>query len=532
MRRIPMIAAAVVLVLAACAGADPSTTSAGTEEQAQPEPTGDDSAEEYWVALSNILGEATNREQACTDAAAAQAEPDVAAILADCVIEPFGADTTRIDALTAPADVASLHASYVAARTAWFERVSDLAATTEDPAALSGDPEFVDAWNLVADVCVALEVAAGDTGFDVSLSCPDLAGTPQPQAINAFIDADGWEVTPVGAIDTGGGVEMIIVNRGDQVVRPVVARLADGEPAPLGDAADLAPGEFQTLEIDAGTYVIHDDVAGALEAGDYATLVVVSVADLQATYVEPAMEAASCDALGGLIVDLYESYMDEVAFMTPEEFLASPLSMADDLRFGAAFQRLSQLGCDDEQVRAAVQAQLCDSALPGDMAPAVILLQACGGEEPEFMIEISELVASAGEGTLAALVHLGESSGPPTSPGQPVCVGAGAFVAIQPGAAITISAEGADPVEVELRGSAYDGHLGCALWFGAELDETATRHTIAIADHPPIEVTTAELDEAGWILELWDDETSYDLYCQERIDDYEPGVCRVLEGRG
>ncbi len=64
--------------------------------------------------------------------------------------------------------------------------------------------------------------------------------------------------------------------------------------------------------------------------------------------------------------------------MTAEGFAQSPLPMVKDLRFGAALQRIQQLGCDEEEVQAAVVGEVCESIVPDESAKAVILEQACG----------------------------------------------------------------------------------------------------------------------------------------------------------
>ena len=59
--------------------------------------------------------------------------------------------------------------------------------------------------------------------------------------------------------------------------------------------------------------------------------------------------------------------------MTAEGFAQSSLSMVNDLRFGAALQRIQQLGCDEEEVQAAVVGEVCESIVPDESAKAVIL---------------------------------------------------------------------------------------------------------------------------------------------------------------
>ena len=125
-----------------------------------------------------------------------------------------------------------------------------------------------------------------------------------------------------------------------------------------------------------GNYVIFDHLPGAYEAGEFATLVVVSLADIRANYTEPPNAAQSCDELVDVIVGLFDAYTDEVALMTADGFAQSPLSMINDLHFGAAGQRSQQLGCD-EDMEAAVAAQFCEASPPTGTAAAVIFEDVC-----------------------------------------------------------------------------------------------------------------------------------------------------------
>ena len=51
--------------------------------------------------------------------------------------------------------------------------------------------------------------------------------------------------------------------------------------------------------------------------------------------------------------------------------------MIDDLRFGAAGLRTEQLGCDGDEHRSSLVAQLCPSTEPDGTAPGEILDRLC-----------------------------------------------------------------------------------------------------------------------------------------------------------
>jgi hypothetical protein len=418
---------AALLLTAACAGTDGSgtvgetlidsgsTTTTGVQDDDQ------SIGEDYLVALSNILGEAVNREESCVEEASTDAEANVREMFEDCVIGPFDAATSLLADLAAPQSLAAQHEDYVASRHAWYETVVLLApqlTTFEDAAVISQDPDYVRTTDALASSCQALESAASQAGFPVSLSCPVPEEPARTEQVTATIDSEGWVIEPAGMIDSGGGVVLTITNADDKPRQPVVVFLFDGDPSrlPLRDgvvdlgqavvvsdanadpevahfgltwpesdgedspetAPDLTPGDSLTVALLPGNYVILDRLPGAYAAGEFATLVVVSVSDLVDTYVAPANAAQSCDELADVIVGLYDAYMDEVALMTAEGFAQSPLSMVNDLRFGTALQRIQQLGCDEEEMQAAVLGEVCESTAPDESAKAVILEQACG----------------------------------------------------------------------------------------------------------------------------------------------------------
>ncbi len=425
MRRLQVAALAALLLTAACAGTDGSGTVGETPiDAATTTGVQDDdgsSIEDYLVALSNILGEAFNREQSCVEEATAEADVNIQEIFTECLIGPFDADTSLLADLAPPQSLAAQHEDYVASRRAWSEVAAQLAlqlTTFEEAAVFFEDPDAVRTNDDLASSCQALESAAIQAGFPVSLGCPVPEDPAQTEQVTATIDSGGWVIEPAGMIDSGGGVVLTITNADDKPRQPVVAVLIDGGPSdlPLRDGAvdlgqagvvsgadpetkaahfglvwsesdgedspetapDLAPGDSIDVGVLPGNYVVFDQLPGAYAAGEFATLVVVSVSDLVDTYVTPASAAQSCDELADVIVGLYDAYMSEVALMTAEGFAQSPLSMVNDLRFGEALQRIQQLGCDEEELQAAVVGEVCESIVPDESAKAVILEQACG----------------------------------------------------------------------------------------------------------------------------------------------------------
>ncbi len=73
-------------------------------------------------------------------------------------------------------------------------------------------------------------------------------------------------------------------------------------------------------------------------------------------------------------------WRQEVALMTADGFEESPLSTADDLRFGGALQRSQQLDCGQE-LSAAVTTQFCDEPPLSGSAAAVIYDNRCEAGE-------------------------------------------------------------------------------------------------------------------------------------------------------
>jgi hypothetical protein len=403
-----------------------TSTTAGTQDGDPP------SIEAYLVEMSNILGEAANTTESCQDNVNSNADLTEKESLQQgfvgCSIGTFDSTTRRIAELVVPQGLEPSHEAYMASRWAWSEVATPLAEQVEsfaDVENILGDPDFIRTNNAVTESCHDLGSAAREAGFSVAMECEgpvpeeDLAGPPIEE-VTATIDPGGWIIEPAGMVDSGAGVELTITNDDAKTRQPVVVVLFDGHPSqlplkedavdlrqagvasdPSADpevahfglawpepdsensqetAPDLAPGETITVDVPPGDYVIFDQLPGAYEAGEFATLVIVSVSDLLATYTEPPDTAESCDELAVVIVGLYDAYMEEVGLMTVEGFEESPLSMIDDLRFGAALQRSQQLDCGQE-LGAAVTTQFCEKPPPTGSAAAVIYDNVCGASE-------------------------------------------------------------------------------------------------------------------------------------------------------
>ncbi len=390
-------------------------------------------AEDYLFDLANILGEADNRTQVCQEGVSAGAQitegsPPAAveeflqAMFADCMVGIFESTTEMISGLDPPDDLAAQHDDYVSSRQAWVAVASELGKTLvtfEDAEAIFVDPDFIVANDAVGSGCRGLESAAAAAGFVVSLTCPGAIEQPESEPVQITFDGSGVTVDPPGAIDAGGGVMLVITNTDGTAHQPVVATLFSGHPAHLplrgsgvdvkesgvvssaddsdpdrgyfglnwpevtgedwdGTVPDLAPGDTISVAVLSGEYVIFDQAPGAYEAGRFSVLVVASGPEIEATYVAPPNAAESCEQLADVLTRLYAAYVDEVTLLSADDFGRSPLSMIDDLRFGAALQRSQQLDCDPEALRAAATAQLCSAKVPEESAAAVIVEHACG----------------------------------------------------------------------------------------------------------------------------------------------------------
>jgi hypothetical protein len=224
-----------------------------------------------------------------------------------------------IAALQAPAEAAAAHAGLVTGRAAYLAAMRagyDEAEIGDDYFTLLFDPPplVVAAYIDWVEGCRAVEAVATSNGIDADLQCPMPPGGP-PVQVTVTIEASDWSVEPSGVIeDTGGGVEITIVNQDDVAHRPMIIAIFSGSPAELpivdgvldlsrcgvsSDASDpspppayfgceypehlgdnvayvigeLAPGESITVPVsgagDGGTFVVIDHIAGAYDAGQY-----------------------------------------------------------------------------------------------------------------------------------------------------------------------------------------------------------------------------------------------------------------------
>lgn len=175
-----------------------------------------------------------------------------------------------------------------------------------------------------------------------------------------------------------------------------------------------------------------------------------------------------------------------------------------------------------------------DSSIGGDgtgvpLADRIILDGVASDDPAIFMAEIENRKASAEPGRIVGFVALGESasSGPPSSPTQPVCVGASDFITVTPGAVVSALTTAGDQVATSiLRGSAYDGHVGCSMWFTLDLASSDERIQLDIAGLQLSDaVDPEELDASGWVLHIWATPEALAANCVQAG----PTTCALLE---
>jgi hypothetical protein len=164
-------------------------------------------------------------------------------------------------------------------------------------------------------------------------------------------------------------------------------------------------------------------------------------------------------------------------------------------------------------------------------------LSADGVADPDpevWTAEIEFLRGSASPGRIFGMILLGgESTGAPTSPAQPVCVGVGAFGDIRPGGPVVVSdGTGATVGEDILRGATFDAHHGCGHWFAVDVPADLDTYTIAIADHPGVVLEQAALEDVGWRVDLWSDPMSAQVNCVEADEPRLPMMCLAIEPPG
>lgn len=131
----------------------------------------------------------------------------------------------------------------------------------------------------------------------------------------------------------------------------------------------------------------------------------------------------------------------------------------------------------------------------------------------EWQAEIQALRASAGSGRLVGFVHLtgDTSSGVPLADSQPFCTGFGTFADIVPGAVVEVYGERGDPAgQGVLRGSAFDAHVGCVLWFGVDITESDS-YLLRIGRHETDPFDASWLDEG---VALWSSPESLEANCE------------------
>ncbi len=141
-----------------------------------------------------------------------------------------------------------------------------------------------------------------------------------------------------------------------------------------------------------------------------------------------------------------------------------------------------------------------------------------------FLPEIEHLRMSARPGRLVGFVQLtGEASTGILNDRQPFCHGAGRFRDVVPGTKVIVI--GSNEHETVLRGSVFDGPIGCGLWFGVDVEE-ADRYTVRIGSHE-VAFETDELDATDWLITLWTDPIKLDIECTHGLIPIEQ--CRLLD---
>lgn len=163
---------------------------------------------------------------------------------------------------------------------------------------------------------------------------------------------------------------------------------------------------------------------------------------------------------------------------------------------------------------------------PGfDLAPGV-----ASDVSEEWQAELQTLWDSAEPGRIVGSVALWEGHHTALASSQPFCVGAARYAGIQPGQSVLVTDGGGGTVgETILRGSAYDGHEGCVLWFGVDVPIDLEVYTIEIGDHPAATFDLSLLEDFGWRINLWSDEDQIQAVCVEIEPEARPMTCVLLE---
>lgn len=163
---------------------------------------------------------------------------------------------------------------------------------------------------------------------------------------------------------------------------------------------------------------------------------------------------------------------------------------------------------------------------PGfDLAPGV-----ASDVPEEWQAELQGLWESAGPGRIVGSVALWGGHHSALASSQPFCVGAARYAGIQPGQSVVVTDGGGATVgETILRGSAYDGHEGCVLWFGVDVPPDLAVYIIEIGDHPAVTFDLSVLEEFAWRVNLWSDDNQIQAACVEIEPEARPMTCVLLE---
>lgn len=148
----------------------------------------------------------------------------------------------------------------------------------------------------------------------------------------------------------------------------------------------------------------------------------------------------------------------------------------------------------------------------------------------EWQAELQTLRDSAGPGLIVGSVALWGDHHTPLASSQPFCTGAAQFADLEPGQAVIVTDQDGNVIgQTILRGSAFDAHEGCSLWFGVDVPPDMAVYLIAITEHAPVAFDRAVLDEFGWRIDLWSDPIQMQTVCVELEPESRPMTCVLLE---
>ena len=148
----------------------------------------------------------------------------------------------------------------------------------------------------------------------------------------------------------------------------------------------------------------------------------------------------------------------------------------------------------------------------------------------EWQAELQTLWDSAGPGRIVGSVALWGGHHTPLATSQPFCAGAARYESVQPGQSVVVADEnGALAGESTLRGSAFDAHEGCSLWFGVDVPSNLSTYAIEIGNHPWVAFDRRTLDDFGWRINLWTDADQMQAGCVELEPGSRPMTCVLLE---